>query len=192
MPHRFVWKRLVSFFVNRVLHVHDTPHRIAMGVAIGIFVAWTPTVGFQMPLVIALAWLLGANKLVGVPFVWISSPLTFVPIYLPSYYVGRWILHSDVPPPDFGRLANVTGDWLDWGSTWWSVTWHAFLPLWVGSLLIALTLAVPTYFLTHYAVVNYRRKMHAFHAHTPRKTRDGDSDERQAEADPPGTRQNAS
>ena len=33
MPHRFVWKRLKNFFIHRVLHVDDTPHRIALGVA---------------------------------------------------------------------------------------------------------------------------------------------------------------
>ena len=106
MPHRFAWKRLKNFFVHRVLHVDDTPHRIALGVAIGVFVAWTPTIGFQMPLTVALAWLLGANKLFSVPFVWISNPLTFVPIYMPNYLVGRWILGSDVPPPDFGKVVK--------------------------------------------------------------------------------------
>jgi len=72
----------MSVFVDRVLQVHDTPHRIGLGVATGIFVAWTPTVGFQMALTVALAWLVGANKVVGVPFVWISCP----PTYFATYY----------------------------------------------------------------------------------------------------------
>ena len=163
MPHRFVWNRMKNFFVHRVLHVDDTPHRIALGVAIGIFVTWTPTVGFQMALTVVLAWLLGANKLVGVPFVWISNPLTLVPIYLPNYYVGRWILGSDVPRPDFGKVVNATGGWMERVSTWWSVTWHAFLPLCVGGLLVGLILAALVYFATYHAVVIYRRKIHAFH-----------------------------
>ncbi len=161
MPHRFVRKQLANFFIHRVLHVDDTPHRIALGVAIGMFVAWTPTVGFQMALTVALAWLLGANKLVGVPFVWLSNPTTFVLVYLPNYYVGRWILGSNVPPPDFASLANVSGGWLERCTAWWSVTWHAFLPLWVGSLVVAVALAVPSYFATRYAVILYRDKMHA-------------------------------
>lgn len=165
MPHRLVWQRLKNFLVRRVLRAKDTPHRIALGVAIGVFVAWTPTIGFQMALTLALAWLLGANKLVGVPFVWISNPLTVVPIYLPNYYVGRWILGSKVPPPDFSRVAGGTGGWLAEVNTWWSVTWHAFLPLWVGSLLVAVALSVPTYFATYHAVIIYRRKMYAFRRH---------------------------
>ena len=162
MPHRFVWKRLKRFLVHRVLHVDDTPHRIALGVAIAIFVTWTPTVGFQMALTVALAWLLGANKLVGIPFVWISNPLTLVPIFLPNYYVGRWILGGDDRPPDFDAVVNVSGGWLARVSAWWSETWNALLPLWVGSLLVSVALAVPTYFVTYHAVVIYRRKLYAF------------------------------
>ena len=57
---RFIANRLKTFFIYRVLHVDDTPHRIALGVAAGIFIAWTPTIGFQMLLTIllAIAWLI--------------------------------------------------------------------------------------------------------------------------------------
>jgi hypothetical protein len=163
MPHRFVWRKSKEFLVHRVLHVDDTPHRLALGVAIGIFVTWTPTIGFQMLLTVALAWLLRANKLVGIPFVWISNPLTLVPIYLPSYYLGRWLLGSDVPPPDFGKVLSAGGGWLETLRTWWSVTWHAFLPLWIGSLLVALALGLLSYFAMYHTIVIYRRRRNVFH-----------------------------
>ncbi|HKI70697.1 MAG TPA: DUF2062 domain-containing protein, partial [Verrucomicrobiae bacterium] len=92
-------RRIERFFVYRVLHVDDTPHRIALGVAVGIFVAWTPTVGFQMILTIILATLLRANKLVGIPFVWISNPFTLGVIYYPNYLLGKFILQGDYPEP---------------------------------------------------------------------------------------------
>jgi uncharacterized protein (DUF2062 family) len=162
MPHRYLWKRLKDSFVHRVLHVDDTPHRIALGVAIGIFVTWTPTVGLQMVLAVMLAWLCRANKLVGVPFVWISNPLTLAPIFLPNYYIGRWILGSDVPPPDFSQVVNASGGWLDRVHTWWSITWQALLPLWIGGLLVGTALGFMSYFFTYQVVVVYRRKRHAF------------------------------
>ena len=95
MPVRFILNRTKRFFIFRVLHVDDTPHRIALGVAVGIFVTWTPTIGAQMLLTVLLSWLLRANMLVGVPFVWISNPLTVVPIYGPSYVLGRWIVGGE-------------------------------------------------------------------------------------------------
>jgi hypothetical protein len=194
MPHRFVWKRLKRLLVHHVLHVDDTPHRIALAVAIGLFVAWTPTIGFQMGLTVVLAWLLGANKVVGVPLVWISNPLTLAPIYLPNYYLGRWILGGEVRPPDFSRVVNATGGWLETVSTWWSVTWHVLLPLWVGSLLVGLALAVPAYLATYHGVVIYRRKLYNFHVNRlERKHRRRDAQASKAaktrfESDPPGGR----
>ena len=78
---RYGWRRAQRFVKYRILHVDDTPHRIALGVAIGMFVAWTPTIGFQMGLTVLLCALFRANKLVGVPLVWISNPLTIIPVY---------------------------------------------------------------------------------------------------------------
>ena len=84
MPLRFLANKIKRFFIYRVLGLNDTPHRIALGLAIGIFVTWTPTIGFQMVLTVVLSTLFRANKFVGVPFVWISNPLTVVAIYGPT------------------------------------------------------------------------------------------------------------
>jgi uncharacterized protein (DUF2062 family) len=158
MDNRYI-RTTRDFLVHRVLHADDTPHRIALGMAIGVFIAWTPTVGFQMALVVALAWLLDANRVVGIPVVWVSNPVTFAPIYLPNYYVGRWIVGSRVPPPDFAGFANATGGWLAMVRAWWTTTWHGLLPLWLGSLVVATVLGVASYFTTHWGVVVYRRKL---------------------------------
>ena len=54
MPIKYAIQTAERFFIYRVLHVDDTPHRIALGVAVGIFVAWTPTVGLHMILTVLL------------------------------------------------------------------------------------------------------------------------------------------
>ena len=157
MALRFMANRLKRFFIYRVLHVDDTPHRIALGVAIGIFVTWTPTIGFQMVLCLALAALFGANKLVGLPFVWISNPLTLWAIYGPNYLLGRWLLGGNRPAPDFIRAAAWTGGWVERIRVWWTETWHVFGPLWLGSIIMGLLLGSITYVLVYRAVVFYRR-----------------------------------
>ena len=45
-------------------------------VAVAMFITFTPTVGLQMILSVFFAWLLRANKAVGIPIVWISNPAT--------------------------------------------------------------------------------------------------------------------
>lgn len=161
-------RRLKRFFVYRVLHVDDTPHRIALGVAIGVFVAWTPTIGLQMILTVLLAAAFRANRVVGVPFVWISNPLTIGPIYGPNFLLGKFLLGGDYHAPDFRQAMTASGSW--WGQTfvnglvaWWTATWDALEPLWLGSLVVGLLLGVIAYFSMRYAVTSYRRHWHRQH-----------------------------
>lgn len=166
MPHRYLIKKFRRWFVYRVLHVDDTPHRIALGVAVGIFVTWTPTIGFQMLLCILIAALLGANKFVGLPFVWMSNPLTVVPIYWPSFLLGNWILQGQANPEGFKTAARVAMTFQAEGNlvmrligriqAWWAATIDIFLPLWLGSLLIATLLALCTYLIISRVVTAYR------------------------------------
>jgi uncharacterized protein (DUF2062 family) len=172
MPVRYVLNRLKRFFVYRVLHVDDTPHRIALGLAIGIFVTWTPTIGLQMLLTIALSWLLRANKAVGVPFVWISNPLTVPPIYGPNYLVGCWILGGDYDWHRFWAFAKAVasgGSWIERFNAGWQAMLQIFWPLWLGSIVVGLILGTMTYFATRFAVVKYREHWHRRHPDPPWK-----------------------
>lgn len=164
MPVKMLLRRLEGFFIYRVLHVDDTPHRIALGVAIGIFVTWTPTLGFQMLIALALSWLLGANKLVGLPFVWISNPLTLGAIYYPNFALGRWLLSGHHERPRFTQILLVSGDswietWVLRVQAWWEATYHVLAPLWLGSLTVATVLGLTTYVAIRYAVVAYRKAL---------------------------------
>jgi len=144
------------FFIYRVLHVDDTPHRIALGLAIGVFVAWTPTIGFQMILTVLLSALLKANKFVGVPFVWISNPLTVPFIYGPNYALGSFLLGRKDAKPNFVQAIVLEGGWLETVRAWWSETLKVFWPLWIGSLLTALVIGGVSYLAVRYAVRTYR------------------------------------
>ncbi len=158
-------RRLRWIFTHRVLHADDTPHRIALGVAIGIFITWTPTVGVQMALTAALAWVFRANKLVGIPFVWISNPLTAGPLYTFNFKVGKRLLGSNYSSPNFSEVFEIGGSgWWEtlWNrtQTFWVEMWKVFPPLWLGSVLIGLILGAATYFFVYRTVVTYRKFRH--------------------------------
>ena len=157
MPIRYIARRMEQFFIYRVLHVDDTPHRIALSLAIGIFVTWTPTMPFQMILVVTLSTLLGANKLVGLPFVWISNVATLLPIYGPSYWLGGLILGRQTDWSKFFETIQLASGWGQWLRGVWGAFGQVLLEVAVGSIPIALTLGTVTYFLTYRAVVTYRR-----------------------------------
>lgn len=180
MPYRYVWQRLRELIVHSVLRLDDTPHRIALGVAIGFFVTWTPTVSVQMILVVALASVLKANKLVGVPFVWISNPLTIVPIYGPNYFIGSKLLggrytwsaftaaveramEAQANLPAAEGLLDQIWYWFQVIAQWERALRPIFPPLWLGSIIVALLVGSVTYMVTYYGVVAYRKH----HGHRP-------------------------
>ena len=153
-------KRLYDFFVLRVLGLNDTPHRIALGVAVGMFVAWTPTIPFQMILTLALSALLGANKLVGQPVVWITNPVTAIPLYWFNFVVGCSLVPTDCSTSKF---LSVFREVFACQEGFWEtvrLSWHAslqfFWPLWAGSLFVGLALGLISYFLCLVAVRRYK------------------------------------
>lgn len=154
------WRRWYDFVVRSVLRLNDHPHRIALGLAVGVFVAFTPTIGLQMPICVALAWVLGANKVVGLPVVWISNPATFVPIYYPSYLLGCQI--AKCPSVDrawFASLSPAPDDsTVDILGTLGSRFIDIALPLWIGCLAVATVLAIVTYVVSFFAIRMYRKE----------------------------------
>jgi len=148
-----------DFIFYQLLHADDPPHRVALGVAIGMFVAFTPTVGFQMVLVIFFAWILRANRAAGLPVVWISNPATMLPIFYGTYWVGRVILRQ----PHKGdawweRLYSPPPGWWPTVKFYWTEFAEIAAPLWLGSIIVALALAVPSYLVTYYGIRSYRLK----------------------------------
>ncbi len=153
------WVRGRRLLFQNVLHADDPPHQLALGVALGLFVAFTPTIGFQTALVVALAWMFGANKLVGLPLVWISNPATFVPIYYPCYRLGRWVLGGEpVSWQWWKELARAPESYMDATRFYWKRLMEVIEPLTVGCLLVAIPLAGFGYVFTFQSVTKFREK----------------------------------
>jgi len=145
------------FVVHNVLHADDPPHRIALGVALGMFVAFTPTFGAQMVLVVFLAWLCRANHAIGLPLVWISNPATMVPIYWFCYKVGeRLVGQGSITKQWWGELRHPPADWWPAMSFYWGRVWEIAGPLWVGSLIVAAVLGYVSYLVIYHVVRFYR------------------------------------
>ena len=150
-------RRIRRLVVFGVLHADDPPHRLALGAAIGIFVTFTPTVGFQMVLAVFLSWLLGANKAVGVPIVWISNPATLAPIFYPCYVIGRSLLGREtIGAAWWNALAHPPAGWLPAVGFYWNRLLEIAAPLWLGCLVVAIATSVPTYYASYYLIRIYR------------------------------------
>ena len=172
---RLYYRLTKKFFLQTVLHANDSPHRIALGVGLGFFVGFTPTIGFQMIIVVFLAWLLRANKAVGVPLVWISNPVTFIPLYFPSYWLGCKMMGMEGTLSEFETLKDsLLADDLglrDRAAQLWELGLDIMAPLWLGSMVVATIFGVATYLITLLWITQHRLHRQGIDvktlAHTP-------------------------
>ncbi len=85
-------KYRLYLLVNSVKQLRGDPHGIALGMAIGVFIAFTPTIPFHTVLALGLAFLLRASKPAAYIGIWFSNPVTIPFMYLASYKVGVFML----------------------------------------------------------------------------------------------------
>jgi len=89
------WDRIVG-----IASLSGAPHTIALGAAVGAFVACFPVPG-QMILGGAAAALLRVSAPAAMAAAWITNPLTAVPFYAAAYYLGTRIY------PDAGPVTTL-------------------------------------------------------------------------------------
>lgn len=146
------------FVMLRVLHADDSPHRLAMGCAVGAFIAFTPTFGLQIALFFPICWLLRGNSVVGFPILWITNAVTVVPVYMAQYWIGATVLNRDPWGADWKMLQVQDGSWWQTVQTYWQFTLKYFGPLGVGSLITATLMGLASYAAVSAIVKQYRLK----------------------------------
>lgn len=101
------WRRAASYLGHRVRRIPDTPHRIALGFAVGAFVSFSPLFGLHLFYAVALTWLLRANILASLFGTLVGNPLT-LPIIAPlSLSLGRKMLGHRSRGGDFGSISHA-------------------------------------------------------------------------------------
>ncbi|MFL6541363.1 MAG: DUF2062 domain-containing protein [Chthoniobacterales bacterium] len=151
------WPRLKAWWMahhHRLMAIEDSPHAIALGMAIGVFFGFTPLWSLKTLLSIGVAWLFNSNKIAAAISVTLHDViLPFMPaIYWWEYKLGYYTLnHAKPPKVQFAHMAMH--DYLHW-KRFVSVIW----PTLIGSLFLALPCAVVFYFIVRALVVRTRAR----------------------------------
>jgi len=138
----------------------DAPaSEVAWAVGIGLFIGLTPTMGVQM-YIAAGVWLLCRpfrfhfNMPVAVAMVWVTNPLTVIPIYYAFLLAGTWALGS-ADALSYEYFRDTLTEISEQPSTWEVIvdSTHFLLvdlgwPMVIGSLFFAIPGALLGYFLT--------------------------------------------
>lgn len=155
------WWSSPRTLLRYILGLDDSRHSIALGTAVGMFIGMTPTVGVQMIIVIVVAFLTKPlfhfNRMAALLTVYISNPLTMIPIYYFNYKVGTIFFGGDVSHAQFSSIFKYEG-FQEWFNTIKELFVVIGSPLIVGSLVVATVLALPTYPLMRYLLKSFRRK----------------------------------
>ncbi|MFC1812300.1 DUF2062 domain-containing protein [Thermodesulfobacteriota bacterium] len=77
---------------ERFLKIRGRPREISLGLALGLFIGMTPTMGFQIVIAVFFAALLKWNKISAAVGVWITNPFTAPFIYSTTYIVGAKLM----------------------------------------------------------------------------------------------------
>ena len=135
----------------RALKAHNDPHEIALGVAIGSFIAILPLYGLHTVLCVIAAILIPrANKLAMLLGTNVSLPPTVATITWTAYDIGRLILvNKDYPPLSWEYIRNFKVSRVS----------EFYYPLFIGSVVLGLLCAVVFYFIT-LAIANHFKNKH--------------------------------
>ncbi len=144
------WRRAGKYVWRRLLRVQDSPHAVALGVAIGVGISFTPFVGFHLIGAGLVAWALRANVLAAWIGTLVGNPWTFPFLWWASYQIGHAavVLATGRPPVGFSLHAALADPLAAIGPVFW--------PLSAGGVLLGLLAGFVAYWPVRRLIHRYR------------------------------------
>jgi uncharacterized protein (DUF2062 family) len=136
--------------LNRLLAMEKSPHKLALGCCLGIFMAMSPFLGIQTWLAIPLSWLFGVSTLLVIAVLYlVNNPFTMFPIVVADYAVGHCIIERWMGMD----LTVYNPSWMGWINSKIGPTLYKYLGVtqvcfWcyiLGGLLLATICSLPLY-----------------------------------------------
>jgi len=137
----------IESFLKKLVTLNDSPHGIALGFAVGLFLSVIPTFGIGMVLAIALTPLLRTNLVATYLGTLVVNPVTGMFFYGLDYLTGSWLLGGGGGvelPRTLGQALALAGT--------------VALPLYLGGFILALLLSILSYSLIFLGVKIYKSR----------------------------------
>lgn len=132
-------------FWSRVLQLDDRPARVALALAVGVFISCTPFWGVQTLLSVTVATVFRLNRLATVAGTWLNLPWFAPFVYAAALKIGTTVL----PDPDGTRSAWLGSLIADPGRLSWRLVLELLpqisLALVIGTTIVGTIAAVATY-----------------------------------------------
>lgn len=163
LPRR--WKQRLRIAARRLMNLRASPHEIALGCAVGVFVSVTPLLGIQTFLAIAIASFVRASIPAAIIGTFFGNPLSWPAIWVSTYVMGLQMvgLEGVFDPAAFEN--SVLQLWaavlersphvLDATAT---LLWPLLWPMLAGSLPLGLLTAAIVYYICRNTVRAWRHR----------------------------------
>ena len=163
------WRRAVDYIIVRVKRLPDSPHKISVGIAIGVFCSFTPFFGLHIFLAAILAYVFNGNIVAALLGTFFGNPLTWPFIASFSIKLGEIILgypttkfetsleqFVDVASAFVRGLSSLLGR----GESDWNLIYdfirELFIPYFIGGFVLGLVTALVSYFIFRPIIYAYK------------------------------------
>ncbi len=140
----------IKLKIKELLNLNDSPKKIALAFSVGVFIAFSPILGFHTLMVVLVAWLFRLNPLALIIGAFVNNPWTFTPLYGGCLWFGVYLYGGASVFPQV---------------SWQNLTFLAFIenlkpyigPFFLGTILMGIFFAVISYFMTYYFIRQFRK-----------------------------------
>ena len=145
-----------------LLRINDSPRRTALAYAVGVFIGFSPVLGLQTVLALAVAFLFGLNRPAIVLGAYTNLPWFIGPYYALTTAAAAKVLGVQLPP-GFARQFGALVDRSPFGGQFWAELGSFLAPLaWpfaAGSLTGATLLGLLAFLLARPGIEAGRRRL---------------------------------
>ncbi len=151
------WQRTFLYMRHRLVRLPDTTHQIALGLAIGAGVSFTPAPGSHLVQSVFFAWIARANIFAALLGQLVGNPWTIIPMWILSYKVGRYIfdvigVKTDASTHDIPQHVTLQAFWDELVQN----PMESLVPWLVGGYVVGL-LSIPLFYAGFYYFVTQAR-----------------------------------
>jgi uncharacterized protein len=140
-------ERFISYYKLKLARLPASTYAIAAGFACGSMVSFTPLLGLHFLLAIAFAYIIRGNIIAALIGTVIGNPLTFPFIWSLIYKVGVYVsykTHNNLKSEiNIEMILNHT--------------YEIFVPMLIGSSIIAFPVWITTYLITYSFISSYKK-----------------------------------
>jgi len=144
-------KKYIRERFKGILKLDDSPHKLAAAFALGVFIAFSPTIGLHTISCLLFAWMFRLSKLVVfTSSMLVNNPWTIVPLYGSCLWFGMHITVSGREAP------HIAWNELNFSNAY--VILKPYLwPFVAGTLVAGVVAAIVAYVLFYLAVLRFRK-----------------------------------